>query len=107
MGDNNWRSKALQEVSTEWMNDAKCRQEKKDLKLFFEEFEKSNGANKEKMIRFCNSCEVREACYQHAITVGETGLWGGAYFAAGKPKNAFRTRFLEDTRDMSASQKMN
>lgn len=106
MADNNWRAKVLEEIDTSWMKDAKCRFEKKQVKFFFEDFEKSNSSTKNKMVRFCTSCEVQEACYQHAINVGETGLWGGSYFVNGKPKNPLRARYLENDRDIAASKKV-
>jgi hypothetical protein len=103
--DSTKRIRALQEADTTWMNDAKCRTEKKNVQFFFEHFEKSSKSDKNRMVSFCSPCAVRQACYDHAISVGETGLWGGVYFASGKPQNPLRARYLEDSRDIAASQK--
>jgi hypothetical protein len=106
MADNNWQQKALATVDDAWMLNAKCRKEKKSTPFFFEDFERSTPAVKNKMVYFCASCAVVEDCYQHAVTVGETGLWGGTYFLAGKPKNPLKARYLEIQRDRASAKKV-
>ena len=97
--------KALTELDTTWMTSAKCRGEDKQTADFFEAFERGTGTFKNKMIFFCRSCPVITDCYQYAIDAGETGLWGGAYFANGRPRNPMRARYLENDRDRAASHK--
>jgi hypothetical protein len=103
---NDMKMKVLAGLSTDWMVDAKCRNEDKNTAAFFEEFERGSGTFKNKMVFFCRSCPVITDCYQYAIDADETGLWGGAYFTSGRPRNPLRARYLESDRDRAASQKV-
>ena len=96
---------ALNESSSDWMKDAKCRSEQKATSHFFEEFERAGHFVKKELVTFCNSCEVITNCYDHAKAVGETGLWGGTYFTSGKPKNPMKARYLETQRDIASTVK--
>lgn len=106
MGDNNWQQRTLATVDTSWVAEAKCKKEKKSTPFFFEDFERSTPAVKNKMVYFCESCSVIQDCYNHAVKVGETGLWGGTYFLSGKPKNPLKARYLELQRDKASAKKV-
>ena len=86
-----------------WIAQAKCKNENRSTKKFFEEFEKASAPIKSQMVEFCNNCEVVNECFEYAQDNNETGLWGGTYFQAGRPKNPMRARYLELDRDSRAS----
>jgi len=103
---NDARMQVLTELNTAWMSEARCRHEAKNTAAFFEEFERGTGNFKNSMVYFCRSCPVLEDCHSYAVSAGETGLWGGAYFTNGRPRNPMRARYLENDRDAAASKKV-
>ena len=59
-------------MSTDWMEKAKC-QGRTDINWF-----PIKGQNVPDVIKFCQDCPVRQACFDYAVTNGyDDGVWGG------------------------------
>nr|WP_093656935.1 WhiB family transcriptional regulator [Streptomyces wuyuanensis] len=71
-------------TATPWREHAACR--KHDPALFHP----TTGESSNHAKRICTSCPVRTECLEHAITYGETGVWGGT--TAGQRRAIRRAR---------------
>lgn len=71
------------------MKDAACRRPGVDPELFFPEGEKA--IRDRAWLPLCDSCPVRQLCYDGAVERKErVGVWGGFYFTAhGTPGRIF------------------
>lgn len=62
----------LASISADWQLAAKCRD--KDVSFFYPE----DGKGTTRARKYCDDCDVKEACLEYALEYGERfGVWGG------------------------------
>lgn len=75
----------------QWLSNAACRG--KNIYEFFEGFESASNSKKQKMIEMCASCQVKEQCFDYALSRKDTeGFWAGYYWRHGQRRNPYRLR---------------
>ena len=74
----------------DWIDESFCRKNLIPTSHFFEDFERAhdNVPYRKMLVSPCiNFCTVADQCLNYGMATRSTGVFGGKYLVAGKPKN--------------------